>query len=152
MSGARNRQRRGNEPETSVALVSVYRLPRLAPQFLYQLLQERKPSVNISHRVMPTWQQHCRFIARRPYSAWYLVKSGTEYVGAIYLTAANEIGVSILSRSRGLGLGPRAVRTLMRKHGHRRYLANINPRNKQSIRMFRRMGFKIIQKTYELRP
>jgi RimJ/RimL family protein N-acetyltransferase len=152
MSGARSRWRRANEPETSLALVSVYRLPRLAPQLLYQLLQERKPSVNISHRVMPTWQQHRKFIARRPYSAWYLVKSGAEYVGAVYLTAANEIGVSILARSRGLGLGARAVRTLMRKHGRRRYLANINPRNTRSIRMFRRMGFKIIQETYELRP
>jgi RimJ/RimL family protein N-acetyltransferase len=152
VSGARNRRRRGNEAETSLALVSVYRLPRRAPQFLYQLLQERKPHANISHRVMPTWQQHCKFIARRPYSAWYLVKSGTEYVGAVYLTAANEIGVSILARWHGLGLGPRAVRTLMRKHGRRRYLANINPRNKRSIRMFRQIGFKIVQETYELQP
>jgi RimJ/RimL family protein N-acetyltransferase len=152
VSGARSRRRRGNGAETSLALVSVYRLPRLAPQFLYQLLQERKPYVNISHCVMPNWQQHCKFIARRPYSAWYLVKSGTEYVGAVYLTAANEIGVSILARWHGLGLGPRAVRTLMRKHGRRRYLANINPRNKRSIRMFRQMGFKIIQETYELQP
>lgn len=152
MSGAQNRRWRGHAAKSSLALVSVYRLPRLAPQLLYQLLQERKPHVNISHRVMPTWQQHCKFIARRPYSAWYLVKSGPDYVGAVYLTMANEIGLSILARWQGLGLGPRAVRLMMRKHARQRYLANINPRNKRSIRMFQRMGFKIIQETYELRP
>jgi RimJ/RimL family protein N-acetyltransferase len=150
VNDARNR-RRGHGSKTALALVSIYRLPRLAPYFLYELLQEREPYVNISHRVMPTWQQHCKFIARRPYSAWYLIRFGTEYIGAIYLTKANEIGVSILARCHGLGLGSRAVRTLMRKHARRRYLANINPSNKRSIRMFRRMGFKMIQETYELR-
>lgn len=152
MSGIRNRRSRSGAAIPSLTLVSVYRLPKLAPHILYQLLQEREPHVNISHRVMPTWQQHCKFIARRPYAAWYLIKVGGEYVGAIYLTAAGEIGVSVLARRRGLGLGPRAIGLLMHKHTRRRYLANINPRNKRSIRMFQRMGFKMIQQTYELRP
>lgn len=137
-----------NSPLT---LVSVYRLPKLAPHLLYKLLQEREPSANISHRVMPTWQQHRTFIARRPYSAWYLIKSRNDYVGAIYLTAMNEVGIAILKQWRGLGLGSRAIRLLMRKHVRQRYLANINPRNKKSIRVFQRMGFRIIQQTYELR-
>jgi RimJ/RimL family protein N-acetyltransferase len=134
-----------------LTLVSVYRLPKLAPRLLYRLLEEREPRVNISHRAMPSWTQHCRFIARRPYSAWYLIKSRSDYVGAIYLSAMNEIGVTILARWRGFGFGPRAIRLLMRKHPRKRYLANINPRNVKSIRIFRRMGFRIIQQTYELR-
>jgi RimJ/RimL family protein N-acetyltransferase len=133
-----------------LALVSVYRSPKAAPQLLYQLLAERKPQMNISHRAMPTWRQHCKFIAQRPYAAWYLIKSDHDYVGAIYLTAMNEIGVGILACWHGFGFGPRAIRALMRKHGCRRYLANVNPRNGKSIRMFRRMGFRIIQQTYEL--
>jgi RimJ/RimL family protein N-acetyltransferase len=140
--------RRSDPPLT---LVSVYRLPKLAPQLLYALLQEREPGVNISHRIMPTWKQHSKFISRRPYSAWYLLKSRDNYVGAIYLTAVNEIGISILARWRGCGFGPRAIRLLMQKHRRKRYAANINPHNEKSIRMFRRMGFRIIQQTYELR-
>jgi RimJ/RimL family protein N-acetyltransferase len=135
----------------SLTLVSVYRLPKTAPQLLYRLLGEREPQVNISHRVMPTWQQHCKFIARRPYAAWYLIKSRGDYVGAIYLTAMNEIGVAVLAQWRGHGLGPRAIRALMFKHERQRYMANINPRNEKSIRMFGRLGFRIIQQTYELR-
>jgi RimJ/RimL family protein N-acetyltransferase len=116
---------------------------------LYTLLQEREPHANISHRTMPSWTQHRKFIARRPYTAWYLIKSRGDYVGAIYLTAINEIGISILSPWRGFGYGPCAIRLLMSKHGRRRYLANINPRNEEWIRMFRRLGFRIVQETYE---
>jgi len=132
-------------------LVSVYRTPKTAPRILYDLLREREPHINISHHRMPTWKQHVEFITRRPYAAWYLIKAHCHYVGAIYLTEMNEIGIGILARWRGSGLGPRAIRLLMRKHGRRRYLANINPYNETSIRMFRRIGFCIIQQTYELR-
>jgi RimJ/RimL family protein N-acetyltransferase len=130
-------------------LVSVYRAPKTAPPLLYKLLEEREAHVNISHRAMPSWKQHLAFIARRPYAAWYLIKSGRDYVGAIYLTAMNEIGVFVAAQFHGLGLGSRAVELLIHKHGRRRYLANINPRNGQSIQMFRKMGFRIAQQTYE---
>ena len=82
-------------------MVSVYRLPKLAPSFLYLLLQERKPYMNISHHVMPSWKRHIKFIGCRPYSCWYLIRLGTEYVGAIYLTGLDEIGISVLARWRG---------------------------------------------------
>jgi hypothetical protein len=131
--------------------VSVYRLPKLAPQLLYALLEERKPDVNISHRAMPTWKQHIAFIAGRPYTAWYLIRSQHNYVGAIYLTAMNEIGISILKRWRSLDFGPRAIQLLMRKYGRKRYLANINPRNHEWIEMFGNLGFRVIQQTFELR-
>ncbi len=43
-----------------------------------------------------------------------------------------------------------AVLELIRLHGPRRYLANINPRNDASIAMFQGLGFTHIQNTYEL--
>ena len=135
----------------SVDLVSVYRLPKAAPEILYRLLEEREPHVNISHRGMPTWKNHVRFIAGHPYSAWYLVRSGQDYVGAIYLTALGEIGIGVLAQWRGHGFGRAAIRALMRKHPRSRFLANINPGNATSIRMFSEMDFRIIQQTYELR-
>jgi RimJ/RimL family protein N-acetyltransferase len=134
-----------------VALVSVYRLPTAAPAILYELLEERDPHINISHRGMPTWKQHIRFIARRPYKAWYLIRSGPDYVGAVYLTAMNEIGIGILARWRGRGYGPAAIKALMRKHPRERFLANINPKNAKSIGMFEDMGFHMIQQTFERR-
>jgi RimJ/RimL family protein N-acetyltransferase len=141
----------GHGPAPSVELVSVYRLPKVAPELLYRLLEEREPHVNISHRGLPTWKEHLRFIAKRPYSAWCLIRSGQDYVGAIYLTDLGEIGIGILADWRGRGFGPAAIGLLMRKHPRSRFLANINPNNAQSIRMFGEMGFRLIQQTYELR-
>jgi RimJ/RimL family protein N-acetyltransferase len=141
----------GTRATPQVALVSVYRVPKVAPELLYRLLAEREPHVNISHHGMPSWKEHLRFIAKRPYAAWYLIKHAQDYVGAIYLTALGEIGIGILTACRGRGFGPAAIRTLMRKHPRSRFLANINPNNTKSIQMFSEMGFRIIQQTYELR-
>jgi hypothetical protein len=144
--------RRRNSPRRSTSspsLVSVYRVPKVAPRLLYQLLQEREPRINISHRAMPSWKQHLKFVASRPYLVWYLIKSGDDYVGAIYLTALKEIGVSILQRFHTLEVAPPAINVLMQMHGGSRYLANVNPRNQELVRMFRRLGFRLIQHTYE---
>lgn len=135
----------------AVALVSVYRLPKTAPKILYRLLAEREPHVNISHHDMPSWNNHVKFIASRPYSAWYLIQSGQDYIGAIYLTALGEIGIGLLRQWRGQGFGPAAIRALMHKHPRRRFLANVNPDNKEWLDMFRQLDFRLIQHTYELR-
>ena len=64
-----------------------------APELLYQLLQERTPATNISHREMPTWDAHIRFIQSRPYKAWFIIQEDENPVGSIYLSKTNEIGV-----------------------------------------------------------
>ena len=133
-------------------LVSVYRVPNIAPNLLYKLLEERDQSVNISHRRMPSWDEHLGFIASRPYGAWYLIRVSGVYVGAIYLSKQDEIGIFVLSEHRGKGYGPQAIEALMARHPRPRFLANINPANERSIDMFGRLGFHLIQHTYELRP
>lgn len=125
-----------------------------ALRLLYELLEERMklPHVNISHRSMPTWEEHKKFVLSTPYTAWYLIQVDDGYVGAIYLTRMDEIGVHILGAHRGRGYGPEAISLIKGLHKRTRYLANINPANAGSIRMFQRLGFKKLQVTYEYRP
>ena len=35
--------------------------------FLYELLSERDPVANISHKQMPTYDEHIRFVTSKPY-------------------------------------------------------------------------------------
>jgi RimJ/RimL family protein N-acetyltransferase len=116
---------------------------------LYRLLGERDESVNISHKTMPCVADHIKFFKSKPYEAWYLILENAEPVGACYLSKQNEIGVQIFKRHQGKGYGKAAVQELMKRHGKRRYLANINPQNERSAKMFKDLGFGLIQHTYE---
>ena len=118
--------------------------------FLYELLTERDSVANISHRKMPTYKDHVKFVLSKPYSKWYVIQYNNQKVGSIYLTKQNEIGIFIINEMIGKGIGGKVLKLLMEKNPKSRYLANINPKNKESIRFFKKFGFKIIQHTYEL--
>lgn len=133
-------------------LVNIYALDTdisKASWFLYEMLRNRDPAANISHRKMPTFLKHTRFINSKPYAAWYIIESVDFWVGNCYLTRRNEIGIFLTPEARGGGIGIWAVRELMQLHGKRRYLANIAPTNPGSIDFFEGLGFKLIQHTYE---
>lgn len=141
---------------------------------LHQLLLERPCYANISHNEMPTWEEHCRFVramapvplidVRKPetmrwpslgahlsYEAWELISADDKIVGSVYLTKRDEIGVHIFQEFWCLGFGYDACFELIQKHGKRRYLWNVNPKNEASIALARKLGFSgPIQHTYEL--
>lgn len=116
---------------------------------LYALLMERDASVNISHKEMPRFEDHhVRFVESMPYAAWYFIVTD-EPIGSIYLSRQNEIGVFLFKAHWGNGYGRDAITLLMQKHGKRRYLANINPLNNRSRKIFTELGFTKCQETYE---
>ena len=91
-----------NGPEYDFFLLSP---PNLNPKFetvkncskhlniLFRLLEQRRH--NISHEVMPTFGQHAAFLASNPYLGWFLVQLQSDFVGSLYLTASNTIGINI---------------------------------------------------------
>lgn len=119
-------------------------------QFLWKMLADRDPVVNISHKKMPTWNEHCAFVDSHPYRDWLIVTLDAKWIGQIYLTNANEIGIHLLPNYIGRGHGAEAVRRLMTKYGPGRYLANVAIDNIASQDFFRSLGFKLIQYTFEL--
>ena len=135
-----------------------------AEEILYEMLRERSqeedPYVNISHRALPSFKDHVHFVRKHPYQLWFLLHDGNGYVGQVLATRRNEIGVIILRAHRGKGHGTEAVRAIMTRYkplpavpSERvcSWLANINPLNGPSIRMFSKLGFTLKQQTYELK-
>jgi RimJ/RimL family protein N-acetyltransferase len=118
--------------------------------FLYDLLAEREKKVNISHRKMPTYDEHVKFVMSKPYSKWYIIQYNNQKAGSIYLSKQNEIGIFIKRDIQGKEIGTKALKLLMKYNPQTRYLANVNPKNKKSIEFFKNRGFKLIQNTYEL--
>lgn len=132
-------------------------------EVLYDLLKERPPEANISHREMPTIEQHVAFVRSCPYVAWYLVqnwpttyeasvfeKHVTAWLGAVYLTKASEIGIFIFKQYQRHGFAREAVRLLRERHRVPLF-ANVAPMNLRSHEFFRSLGWRAIQTTYELK-
>ena len=119
-------------------------------EFLYELLAERKSKTFISHKIMPTWEEHVKFVKSKPYSKWYIINSGSKKIGTILLTFENEVGIFIKKNIQHKGAGTFALKLLVKENPHLRYLANISPKNKESIKFFKKNDFKLIQYTYEI--
>jgi len=118
--------------------------------FLYDLLKHRDQNVNISHKKMPSFKEHIKFVKSKPYSMWYIIMQNNEKVGSIYLSKQNEIGLFMKNNVQGQNIGTKALKLLIMKNPKKRILANINPENKKSIKFFEKNGFKLIQYTFEL--
>jgi RimJ/RimL family protein N-acetyltransferase len=118
--------------------------------FLYELLKERDPRANISHKKMPSFKQHVKFVLSKPYSKWYVIVESEKEAGSVYLTKNNEIGIFIKKNMQNRGIGFKALRLLVKMNPRIRYLANVSPKNKKSIQFFKNNGFKLIQHTYAL--
>lgn len=130
-------------------LVDLYSSPGL--WFIpLEILKEREPYQSISHKSLPTWDKHCEFIRTHPYRAWYAIRTALgDWAGCVYLSRNREIGIGILKKHQGRGYATAAIQLLMARHPGR-FLANINPANEASIRLFAKFGAKHIQNTYEL--
>src|SRR5262245_15102625 len=112
-----------------------------AQTVLWDLLNERNPRESISHKEMPTWEKHCNFVLSRPFEALYLIKGTGDLVGACYLSKQRELGIGIFKAHRNKGYAYESLTLLMLKHQPGRFLANINPQNEPSIRLFEKLGF-----------
>ncbi len=121
-------------------------------KFLYELLKERVPTVNISHKQLPDYEQHKKFIKSSPYSKWYIINYSKRKIGSIYLSKQNEIGLFLKKDFQLKDLRQIALDSLIQKNPRKRYLANLNPKNKDSQKFFKNNEFRLIQYTYELIP
>jgi hypothetical protein len=62
-------------------------------EVLYELLGHREHS--ISHELMPSFDEHKKFVISSPYRVWMLIKSDQKYIGTLYLTHENHISISL---------------------------------------------------------
>ena len=137
-----------------IDLISVLDRPGVSIPLLWNLLRERPAEANISHRGMPTLDNHKAFVLNHPYAAWYMVSSEelerTTNFGAIYLTKQNEIGIGILAEHARKGYATAAIKALMAKHPRQHYLANVAPMNHASHTLFQGLGGELVQLTYKI--
>lgn len=132
---------------------SVYKNKQEAYGVLYSMLLQRleDENSNISHKKMPTWQEHIDFVKADIYQDWFIVfdEKTDELVGQFYITNNNEIGIYIINKFRRKGYATHIMNTILKWDKKVNYLANINPKNEASIKFFEKWGFKHIQNIYK---
>lgn len=117
-------------------------------KFLWDLLAERPKEACISHKKMPTWEEHCRFVDSFPYQEWWVIMDGSERAGSCYLTHQNEFGMFIKKGFEGRGIATTAFKWIREKHPGERLLSNVNPENIRIINVLKRLGCRKVQETY----
>ena len=118
--------------------------------FLYELLTARKPNVNISHKKLPTYVKHVKFVMSKPYSKWYIIYRATEKIGSVYITKQDEIGIHFKEKNITNKIRSKVLKMIIKKNPHDRYLININPSNTMMKKFLKNEGFELIQHTYEI--
>ena len=125
-------------------------------RFLFDLLAERlkNPLTNISHASMPTYAEHLEFIDSHPYNDWFVIcnyAAPEQCIGTLYLTERNEIGITIAERYQRQGYATGILKAMFEARSNEEFLANINPNNEASIKLFEKFGFIHVQNTYKLK-
>ena len=133
--------------ETTIILKEIRKSDCL---FLYELLSVRKPNVNISHKKLPTYVKHVKFVMSKPYSKWYIIYRATEKIGSVYITKQDEIGIHFKEQNLTNKIRSKVLKMIIKKNPRNRYLININPRNTKMKKFLKNEGFELIQHTYEI--
>ena len=114
--------------------------------FLYERLSN--PEFNISHKKLPTFDEHVKFINSKPYKGWWLVYANIFYntlVGSVYLTNENEIGIYLIKKYRKCGIGSEILKQIEPMCEGEILYANINVENESSKKFFTKNGFKLYE-------
>ncbi len=130
-----------------VELKSIYEIDDVY-EILFELLMDRESHQNISHKVIPTMDEHIRFVDSKPYKSWELIIDSGKNIGSVYVTGMNEIGLFLFKKYRSQGYGKLVLEMILERHKGERMLANINPNNTASKAFFKNYGFHMIQETY----
>jgi RimJ/RimL family protein N-acetyltransferase len=85
--------------------------------------------------------------------------SDAKFVGAVFIShparpsvVGDELSVDIMPEFRGRGYAEEALRLMIGRHAPRRFVANVAPENYASMALFKKLGFKLCQVTFEKMP
>ena len=118
--------------------------------FLYDLLKNKDPNANISHKKMPSYDEHVKFVMSKPYTNWYIIEYEKKNVGAIYLSKQDEIGISVNNDYEYDQIVKPALKLLMKLNQRKRYLANTSPKDVRSQEFLLKNGFTGLEYVYEM--
>ena len=118
--------------------------------FLYEI-KNKDSNANISHKKMPSYDEHVEFVMSKPYTNWYIIEYDKKNVGTIYLSKQDEIGISINNDYEYDQIVKPTLKLLMKLNQRKRYLANTNPKDVRAQEFLLKNGFTSLENVYEMK-
>ena len=122
-------------------------------RILYILLSKRKYS--ISHKKLPSYLEHKNFVNNSPYRVWYLIKNINSYIGSIYISNENVIGLNVDFHNSGEYI--EILKILLNIHKplkpinsirNSHFVINVSPHNKVLLDCMNKIGMEHIQTSF----
>ena len=125
-------------------------------EILYELLKNRKFS--ISHRTLPSYESHKKFIKENPYHIWYFVFNENEVIGTVYIHKNNSIGINLLEISEELitvilefVISNHTPQKEIKSSIPNFFYINVSSENHELASILKGAGLKKIQETFEIK-
>jgi len=116
-------------------------------EFLYEMLKERDSRINVSHKELPTFQQHKKFVKSKPCDGWYIIMAQEKKVGHIQIYNDDRIGWFIKNEYKRLGFVIPAFEKLKKIHPREKYLGKVNPDNLEAQNLLIKLNF-VLKETF----
>ena len=122
-------------------------------RLLYVLLSKRK--YNISHKKLPSFLEHKKFVINSPYRVWYLIKNVNSFIGSTYISKENIIAINAFEIDNDHYV--KILKTLLNNHEplkpiksvrNSNFIINVNPNNKVLLECMNRIGMEQIQTSF----
>ncbi len=124
---------------------------------LYDLFIQRPSQTKISAKDTLTFEEHKKFVERHPYRYWFLIKIKASYVGTVYVTYDNHIGISLREEFQELfedvisyilkNFDPLPALPSSRPSG---FNINVSANNKKYLKKLAQLGISPYQLTFKL--
>jgi hypothetical protein len=126
-------------------------------KLLFDIFQQKKTEERISSSIDLHFEAHCSFVDKHPYRYWFLVKVSKNYIGTLYITNENSIGVQLLECYQiyfetliNQVLEKYKPLTAIPSVRPSDFIINISPSNTQLESKLHKMGADCVQKTFKL--
>lgn len=119
-------------------------------KFLFMLLQKRK--FYISHKNMPTWEDHEKFVKSKPYFKWFIILEDKIKIGSLYINHDNSIGLSLIEEKKLLIRNIISIienkfepQQAIKSSRPGKFFYNVNPNDEIFIKALKENGYQISQ-------
>ena len=139
-----------------IDLIALNKDDNVHKKYLFELLKNK--THEISHSKMPTYDEHLEFVINYPYRFWYIIKKSNSFIGSVYLTNENTIGLNLNSPNKKDYIATIKLITNIHKPlppkksvRSKYFQINANPNNDLLIKAIKSIEMIHIQNTYILK-